>query len=165
MTHTVTSDLCAGCGRPYSNWMDQGSAYRENGLKVEQAGLNDRLAEYRSWRMRWGVPYVNDVPDQIEYNRNGKPVVALELTRSGTGIPPGYLSSIWTRFTGRDVTQYRSLRLVSEALGIPAYFVVVEIGLERFHIRNINWDRWLGMNQDQYRAFITSFHQLPIKHP
>lgn len=127
---------------------------------------DDRTEEYRSWRTTVGIAGVCDV-DQVEYRFMGgelRPVAVVEVCvadgRSNEiprGVPDGcppsqnFLLAVEAKVS-TDRPQGKTLRLISERLGVPLLLVVFVRGRIRdgFWVHRVGRSGWRHMSQDEY---------------
>jgi len=122
---------------------------------------NSETGKYSDWRRTIGNGcYANDV-DWVEWRRgiNGKPkpVAIIEITfyedkPELRHCLPKYCDACLDRFK-RD-GQYQITRLISEALQVPAYFVLARYDLEVFFVCRLRDEQWREWEQQLYKKWI-----------
>jgi len=145
------------------DWLDPGTRpVNEYGSKVQIGKTgNVKNKQYSDWRRTLGDGcYANDI-DWLEWRQgpDGLPrFVALIETTFYEDKPElrdkleNYCNAALNRFK-RD-GQFGVTKRVSEALGVPAFFVIARYDLEVFYVCRLSDEIWACFDEPLYRQWI-----------
>lgn len=122
--------------------------------KNEKTGSRD-LA-YNNWHRTLGPGYIAETINFVEY-REGRGIVALINTTSNL-TDENHINNSKKFIFPRTEREREILINTSEALNVPAYFVIHDDGLTIFHVYNLNKGikTFQKMDKKEYSNFIKS---------
>jgi len=143
-------------------WSDPDNrTLNEYGTKTKSGNINSpghrENPNYSDWHRTIGRDYYANDVDWLEWRigPEGPQVVALiELTYSENTPGRRYCDVALARFK-RD-GQYTITKMVSQALEVPAFFVIARYDLEVFCVCRLSNGAWSECDEPRYRKWIQS---------
>jgi len=131
-------------------------AERKDGTKQEKQGTRISASAYSQWHRTLGSDFCTMDLDYVEWRR-GRGIVAL-IDVTGNMNDEQHINNSKETIWRRTEMQRDVLETLSNAIGVPAYFVLHTKDLSLFHVHNLKYDLKLftSLGRYEYSEFIKS---------